>query len=452
MNNPARHASDRSLWKLAVGLILFSAALWFLPSQKANAVLGRLNYWQFYLALIISALAVTAVVIAWTPAQRRRFVGFRWVAVGMSSGLALLFVEMIAWALPVRSHMDNPFYLVAQLGGVSQSDELPYERPPGISWTGSSRGDLALVNEDEDPYAQTVTFQTDSEGFRNSADLSQADIITIGDSFTEAGNIPEQSTFTALLGKALGLSARNLGRSGYSTPTEWIVFQKYGIKNRPRIVIWQVTESNDLSDVDDYERWKQLGRPNYFDFSANTKPSRHEAWRGRSLTWRLFDTLRHRDLKAWPFTGFFRNAEGGETMVRFRSSMGLGSTALGHPAWSGFSKPLADAAAYCRANDIRFVLVHIPDKFRVLGPHTRFSPEIAEASARFPGLPEATAMGALLRDFSASNHINYVDATAALSQQAAQGQIVYQPFDTHLSALGHQIVADAIAEALKKSP
>jgi hypothetical protein len=451
-NNPARPASDRSLWIVATGLVLVSVALWFLPGQKPNAIFGRSNYWQFYAALGVSAVALFALVIALLPKHRRRPVGFRLVAVGMSLVLALLMAELVAWILPVRSHMDNPFYLVAKLGGLSQSDDLPYERPPHISWTGSSRGDLALANDDEDPHAQSVTFQTDGDGFRNSRDLSQADLITIGDSFTEAGNVPEESTFTSLLGKRLQLSARNLGRSGYSTPTEWIVFQKYGTKTRPKVVVWQIAESNDLSDVDDYERWKQLGRPNYFDFNASAKPSRQAAWRARSVSWRLFDLLRRRDLNPWPFTGWFKLTDGREERIRFKGSMGLGSPARGHPAWPQFSAPLIEAAAYCRSNDIRLLIVHIPDKYRVLGPSCRFAPEIEQAALQQPGLPEEISMAACLKELCASAGINYVDTTSALRQQANAGLLVYQPFDTHLSALGHQVVAEQIAEALKQAP
>jgi hypothetical protein len=106
----------------------------------------------------------------------------------------------------------------------------------------------------------------------------------------------------------------------------------------------------------------------------------------------------------------------------------------------------------CRSNSIQLLVVHIPDKFRVLGPRTRFASEIAAASAQLAGVPKETALGACLQEFCAAQQIHFVDATAALQQQAAAGQLVYQAFDTHLAPAGHEVVADLIAQTLTATP
>jgi hypothetical protein len=435
-------------WWLVLGLIVLAVLAWLVPGAKSNAVIGRLNYAQFYVALTLIAVAILILLVRLLPAARHRFIAFRLIAVSFSLLVVVLALEIVAWVLPVRAQMDNPWYLLPGLGGVSPADGLPYGRPPHLSWTGSSRGDLALLNNDDDPHARPVTFQTDRDGFRNGKDLSQADLVTIGDSFTEAGNIPEAETFPFRLGQKLGVRVRNLGRSGYSTPTEFIVLKKYGLPCQPKVVVWQIAEANDLADVVDYEAWERLGRPNYFDFSAKQKPARRVAWRSRSLTYQLFDRIRNRDLNPWPFTGFFPAGQDREEMIRFLSSPGLGEPARGHPAWAGFSRPLVEAAALCRSNGVQLLVVHLPDKFRVLGPHTRFPPAIAQASQQLAGMPRETSLGVVLQEFCAAHQLPYVDATDALQQQAATGKLVYQPFDTHLSPLGHEIVAALIAEAL----
>jgi hypothetical protein len=439
-------------WWLVFGLVLLCGAGWLLPGHKPNAVVGRLSYAQFYFAVAVTVVTLAVLFVGLLPKPGRRLVGFRLSAVGFSLLVVVLGLEVVTWLLPVRAQMDNPWYLLPGLGGVSPADGLPYGRPAHISWTGLSRGDLAMLNHDDDPHARAVTFQTDMDGFRNSKDIRQADLVTIGDSFTEAGNIAEAETFSFRLGPKLGMSVRNLGRSGYSTPTEWIVLKKYGLPCQPKVVVWQIAEANDLADVVDYEAWDRLGRPNYFDFSTKQKPARRQAWRSRSLTYQLFDRIRERDLNPWPFTGFFQVAADREEQIRFLSSPGLGEPALGHPAWEGFTKPLAEAAALCRSNGIQLLVVQLPDKFRVLGPHTRLAPEIAEASARLAGLPRETSLGVCLQKFCESRQIAYVDATDALLREAANGKLVYQAFDTHLSPLGHEVVADLIGEALGKSP
>ena len=448
-SSPAAPQSSFCWWPVIVlALLCIISAL--LPGFKPNAVLGRWNYPQFYLVVGFAGAALGTLIVRLLPVTKRRFIGFRLVAVALSFIFVLLSLEVVAWLLQVRAQMDNPWYLLPGLGGVSPAEGLPYGRPAHISWTGSSRGDLAMANKDEDPHARRVTFQTDQDGFRNSKDLTQADLIVIGDSFTEAGNLPETDTYPVLLGQKLGRSVRNLGRSGYSTPTEFIVLQNYGLKCQPKMVVWQVTECNDLADIVDYEAWNRLGRPNYFDFSTKQKPSTADEWRTRSLSYRLFDRLRRHDLNPWPFTGSFRLADDREEMVRFLSSPGLGAPARGHEAWESFTRPLAAAAALCRSNNIQLLLVHIPDKFRVLGPRTRFAPEIAAASAQLAGVPPENAMGAVLQEFCAAQQIRFVDATDALQAQSNAGRLVYQTFDTHLSPAGHRVMADLISDALAK--
>jgi hypothetical protein len=438
-----------SYWWLG-GLLLLSLLCWFVPSTKPNAVLGRLNYFQFYLALTLTTITLAALLVVLLPARRRRFVGFRLTALGLSLLVVVLGLEAVAWLWPARAAMDNPWYLRPGLGGVTAADGLPYGRPAHLKWTGSSRGDLALLNEDEDPHAQTVTFQTDRDGFRNSRELPQADVIVIGDSFTEAGNIPEEKTFPLRLEQKINRPVRNLGRSGYSSPHELVVLKKYGLPMQPKVVIWQVAEANDLADVVDYLEWTRRGRPDYFDFTAQQKTSRRAAWHSRSPTWQLFNLVRRRDLKPWPFTGQFRLAAGAEETVRFLSSPGLGAPAQGHPAWEAFTQPLLEAAALCRSNQIQFVVLHLPDKFRVMGPHTRFPPEIAQASSRLAGLPRETSLGVQLRQFCEAAQIPFIDATDVLTQRAAAGELVYQPFDTHLSVLGHEAVAELLAAKVQQ--
>lgn len=447
-----RDSSQRQLLRRVVVVValLTCIAFWMLPSHKPNAVLGRLSYPQFYAALTLSMTAVLGLVVWSQPRRRRRQVGFRVCAVTLCFGIVILGLELVAWVLPVRSALDNPWYLVPTLGGVAKSDDLPYTRPAHIHWTGSSRGDMALLNNDEDPEARTITFQTDKDGFRNSKELDQAEIVTIGDSFTEAGNMPEEETFSFLLGQEMNRTVRNLGRSGYSTPTEFIVFKKYGLPGQPKFVVWQIAEANDLDDVRTYEFWLAHGRPDYFDFAANTKPTRVQAWQGRSLTYRFFSGLRHRDPHPWPLAGYFKTTAGEEKMVRFWETPGMQLPARGNSAWSGFSRPIEEAASLCHSNNIRLLIVLIPDKLRVIGPATRFEPEVALVGSRFPGLPPETALGTCLRDFCETRRIPFLDTTEALRNAAAAGNLVYQGFDTHLSAAGHQIVADAIAKVLQK--
>ena len=57
----------------------------------------------------------------------------------------------------------------------------------------------------------------------------QADIVFIGDSFTEAASVAEEDTFVRRVAKASGLKAVNLGRGAYGPQQELIVLKRYGL-------------------------------------------------------------------------------------------------------------------------------------------------------------------------------------------------------------------------------
>ena len=416
-------------------------AAWIYPASKPDAVLGRLNYFQFWLAVILSVTAAACLTVHLIPNHLRRAVGFRFTAVLMGLVVAAIIGEIIAGLLPVHHQMDNPWYLAAG-GGTSDSVELPFERPPHLKWEGMSRGDLALLSGDADPYARRITFETDMEGFRNSRDISQADLITIGDSFAEAGNVMEAESFTALAGRQLGSSARNLGRAGYTAATELIVLKKYGLKCQPKVVVWQIAEANDLAEMQIYTNWVAAGRPRYFDIKP--KSARAEAWRSRSPTYKLFSLARQATPRAWPLGAMFRGQDGVEYPVRFLSMPSVEPPVRGHPAWPAFSEALLEGAVLCRTNGICLIVLLIPTKSRVLAPHSRLT-DLAQAAAQ---RAEGDSLGVVLKEFCNAHDIEFVDATGALLEQAKAGQLGYLPYDTHLSPEGHRVVADLIQRTL----
>ncbi len=380
-----------------------------------------------------------------TPSRR-----FRWRAALVLLGVltALLLVEGLLFLLPFKGQVNNPWYLSAG-GGTMDDDQLPFIRPAHLNWEGLSRGDLAFLNDDPDPYARRITFQTDRDGFRNRVEIERAELVMIGDSHTEAGNVNEDETFGALLGRELGVTVRNLGRAGYSPPTAVTVLRRYGLPCRPDLVVWQWSEANDLAESLVYARWIMAGRPPTLETHAPSTLSSAQAWRRRSPAYRLWRTFRPKPFNDWPFAGVFRDAAGATHPMRFIVAPGPEQVARDHPAWPLASQSLLEGHALCRSHGARLIVLLIPKKFRVMGPYTTWNDWTKQELERYQPPDPQTMITHYLREWCRMHAIPFVDATEPLTQAAARGEIVFLPFDTHMSPRGHEVVAQCLLEAIR---
>jgi hypothetical protein len=420
-------------------------AAWLVPAPKAGAVLGRLSYAQLCAASALSLILLAALAVAFVPERGRRTA----LKLSLSLGTALLamvIAELTLFSLPARERMDNPWYLSTGHGTVLAT-ELPYVRPPHLTWTGRSRGGLAVRNGDEDRYARNITFQTDADGFRNHEDATHADVVFLGDSYTEAGNVQEAETFAVLTGRDLGLSIRNLGRAGYTTPTEKIVLEKYALALEPRLLVWQIAEVNDLTEAAVFDRWVAAGRPRYFELDPKP-PSRVETWRTRSPTYRTFLLLRGPHLNPWPLSGEFTDADGQSHPMRFFYAPSKEQILADHPGRPTFESSLLEGIDLAHERGIEVAVLVIPMKLLVMKPRTRLEPQTSRLLGARRSIPEAKRLAPALRDLLAPRGVEVIDATERLRAHAERGEMVYPPFDVHLSARGHEVVAGLLSEAL----
>lgn len=442
---------SRRVWVIAaVVAVVAAVAAWWLPGDKGHGVFGRLVYWQFMLAGGISLLALVAVLLALMPEDARRWAAPRAGIVVAAIVVGLAVIEAGASFWPAGDPRDNPFYLFNE-GGVRDDDTLPYARPSYLKWTGLSRGDLAVTRGDLDPFARTVTFQTDYQGFRNSRDRRAADVVFIGDSVTEAGNVPEENTFVALTSKRLGLIGRNMGRAGYSTPHELVVLRKYALPCEPRVVVWQVAESNDLYENVVFENWIEAGRP-------PRKPTRRGLawnWQRQSLTYRLFQNIQV--VEPWPLWGIFTDADGKEHEVRFShltkyktQSPNERIVPEGHAGLPLLRDSLDEGRRLLAQQDTgaHMVVLLIPMKLRVMGPYVRMSEELQSFLDPDWQIPPEATLAAYLSTLCREWGVTFVDATPLFLERSAAGDLVYLPLDTHLSDRGHELLSDLLVDAI----
>lgn len=423
--------------------------IWIVVGQTPTRN-DTLNYVQFMVAGVTTVVLILTLVIACWPVRSRRQVAFRVSAALMAIVSVLAAYELLCYAIAPRQIDDNPSHL--STGKAMEADaKVPFTRPSDFSWTGLSRGDLAIAHRVGDPYARQVTFQTDHEGFRNSKVLTHAEMVFVGDDFTEAGAVPEAETFVQLLGARMGVTVRNLARGGYTAPMELTVVERHALACNPRIVVWQVAEGNDFDDAMAYRRWLAMGRPEYRGRGGASRVPRGVTWRRRSPTYRAYAALRCTRSPQEDSAGTFRDAQGRRHAMRFRHVPNPARPLAEHPLRNDIVKAISQGRDLLEAKGIRLLVVMVPMKFRAMAPSWEFDGAIVAALQDYGltgpvwDVSEEKTAGAWLAEQFKALGIPFVDATPSLRQAAESGVMVYPPNDSHLSTEGHEVISDLIA-------
>ncbi|MEJ7637563.1 MAG: hypothetical protein WKF75_06115 [Singulisphaera sp.] len=118
--------------------------------------------------------------------------------------------------------------------------ELIWKRTPGLIWRGRKT-----------PHCDEVVYRTDENGFRNPA-VRRADIVVLGDSVTEAGEVEEISTFVRKTGEGTRPEGGQPRDERLRPPAGAGCLEAIRAGLQPRLVVWQVTEWNDLIDAQAY--------------------------------------------------------------------------------------------------------------------------------------------------------------------------------------------------------
>jgi len=85
----------------------------------------------------------------------------------------------------------------------------------------------------------------------------QADIVALGDSFTYAVEVDQESTWPSRLGAITGLQVANLGVPGYGTAQEVELFRRYGSKLHPKLVVLLLGPADPSKNVF-FRSWRAL--------------------------------------------------------------------------------------------------------------------------------------------------------------------------------------------------
>lgn len=218
------------------------AAFWAVVAWISRDVRPSAIRWTT--TFVIGGLVATCAVgclIAVTWAKNRRLMIFRVATLTLVLAPLWLFLEAAAW-FRVMDYRIMSTLLFDQWSGPTElfvdDVQLFYRRPANISWSGRPRSDMAREWNLPIRAPRYQTFTTDSKGFRNSRDLSHADIVLLGDSYIEGLYVSDDETAAMALGRLVGRPVANLGTAGYGTLQELLVLQQYAFALRPQLVAW----------------------------------------------------------------------------------------------------------------------------------------------------------------------------------------------------------------------
>jgi len=325
--------------------------------------------------------------------------------------------------------------------------EAYYRRPGSTSWTGKVvTAQMQRIGYDAKwfPNEQEITLQYDQAGFRNPADLEDWEIVVIGDSFTELGNLEYDDLVSTQLGSLMDRSVKNLGISYTGILNQTACLEHFGIAKSTKHVVWVFFEGNDLQDmVLESQRLSRIetGAKGHVDLIANRKIQ-------SSLTGAIQNALFAPSRLEIYGPAVNATLSRGSESVRFKLDYTpVGSEMLG-PVGDQFRVAIEKLADLCRQRELKLWCVYMPTKRRVFHSLRYEVDTDATLHLRQPWQPSDLPQWLELQ--CRQKQIEFVDATPSLIELNKSAEFSHNlVFDTHLSVAGARVVAESLAAKMQ---
>lgn len=451
---------------LIVGVLVFgNALLWLLPSHVAELVardhqvwLGRYSGGRFVgnLAALLGSAIVVFVALGGSPHIRRRRL------FGSTVGVVVAALAVLGLDQALRFGFDWPYVL----------GEMAYRRPPNRTQTGifEDKPLSALTYPNFKPGFGHVswTLTTDAWGFRNARKLEAADVIALGDSFTEGSIVSDTDVWPAKLSEATDLAVCNLGMHGYAPQHSLAALTEYGLKLSPRFVILMFYEGNDFRsarlNAKPFPAWILHVKSEYSPLLRTVADRAHRAfghWGASSARVRL-------DVLDWLPIGV--PAGGAERYYAFPPSFLVEHFVTDEAfqrksRWRRTKEVLTALQRTCQQANAELIVAYIPTKAHVVLPLAadRLPADKVRAFAMLQAddeeLPPADQfLPALLNQLDVKEvalsawcegaGITFVSLTKPLRDATQRGEQAYYTYDDHWTPIGHELAATALATLL----
>ena len=432
---------DEKMRRRLVPISLWTAAayIWILPLFRPRGVYGWGHFRLFDIYVGVPLLCAATCATVYAIGTHRHQLALRLASIFVSTLVTVVILDLV-YAIGFQGLLRSPepadFWFDGTL--ISRNDNIPdnelgFSRKPGVLWQG-------LVS----PGGRYLSYRSDERGFRNEPGIQQADIVFVGDSFTEAVSVPEEETFVQQLGKKLNRQVVNLGRGYYGPQQELIVLRRYGLSFNPRVVVWQLFEGNDLSDARRYAEWqknpisKESLALRYTKTSLIARLLALTMPRGSAVPLRLQHKLQYKD----GTTGSVSLEYSYIPDEPAREPLGFAET----------KSALEAGYRLCQSRGIKLVVIFVPIKVRVLEPFVLFDDQ-NDKDQYLPGgaVDSERDFAHEAAKFCRQLGCPFIDTTGALRRRAAEdNHFIYMTNqDSHLDVEGHKAVAETLEKWLQ---
>lgn len=398
-------------------------------------------YSKPYVLLLATYFAIVAVVVlagrfanaALASALRRPAIRGM-VMVGVSLVMAIALAEVTLAILPVRLWHPNANHREGAI--FARPDrELHHIRPADTTST--------IVS----PYGEYhAEVRINSDSLRDiERPLAKPPgtyrVLILGDSLTEAEQVPLEETFVKRLEHELtqsrgqAVDVINAGVAAASPMTEYLMLIHKGIKYQPDLVVCAYSL---IGVGQDWQYRDQL------TFDAQGLPvERSQVSRGigSDVFYALYAYSRVMQMVAENYIRARRPVAADDLMVSIFDDT---DTPLEEEAWGATLHTIAAMKQYSEAHGAKFLLMAIPFA-------TQVYPDAQIGKERQVVLPDTVRTShrpqQRLAEFSRVNGIAYLDVLPDLQAARHDAPFFFQ-HDTHLTSAGHQAIADALARFL----
>ena len=295
------------------------------------------------------------------------------------------------------------------------------------------------------------TWSTDSRGFCNPAGADSrphADIVSIGGSITFCTAVPADEIYIADLERLTGVASYSLDLPGIG-PYEYIeILRRSGLALTPRVVLMNISEGNDLRDIErffsyiagdapEFRNKERLGGPFAISYAL------------AFLKGAIEKLVKDLAGAAGPDFRYTVVVDGVETPMNVTNN-DQDELAYAQRVESGEISPalyedlLVDFVELARTESFIPVVTYIPQAYTAYADSVTFSdPSIATTLRAY-----SDKQRQWLADNAERLGYVFIDTTGALQAASKDGPLTYFPANVHLTAMGHQAAAAAVAAGL----